>query len=631
MDIKEAKEDFIKSLRVALNCALIYFKEHPLVKNSIEDLSQKIKVLSNFSDTIEISITPSNIFLGKEPFARSKLNQELAELFHFRKLKKIIFDAKRLTSDELISFIYILAKPPKEIFKEGGVEKLIKINEITNILVEELDYSYFLEGDGEKYKDIWEAILADTTSNKDMLKTSEFISIFDKVLERFTSNLFIQNDTVREKITNFLKYIKEVDRAKSLYFSKKIFHIVISDKDILQHEFFYKLKELFEGLKTLELVDILYEEIVTNNNFDQKSFVIFFDLFDVNTHKEVASLLKTKLKDLPSANLFIKKFKNLFFDNNTISGIYQPLLLSLSKGISPNGQISLDHNVLLKNYHFILLYLLDNLKSQKKIDFIFEQLIEQTKFFIEKKEFKVLENLLVKLEQRKNFFETSKFEEFKKRLGFELEEMAIKGSLSFDNIFLLDKIRESKYDFLFYLNLIFGEIKINPSILYLFFKLHKNNKQLFYTQLNKYKNNIKFLLVIIDNLSYIDLPESFEAIKYVFFLSNNFIKHKALDALEKLSIYDKDFFYSLLKSSDIYLKKTAFRILAKEQDTKKEAVKILLSIFNPFGIRNKVLLENLKLIEEMPLSDIREDLIIFSKKIFFNRTIAKRIKKIIKS
>ncbi|MCM8830941.1 MAG: hypothetical protein NC918_01950 [Candidatus Omnitrophica bacterium] len=630
MNIIEAKEDFIKSLRVALNCVSIYFKEHPLVKNSIENLNQKIKILSSFVDPIEISITPSTIFFGKESFAQSKLSQELAEFFHFRKLKKIIFSTKTLTADELISFIYILAKPPRDIFKEGGMEKLIKINEIVNISVEELDYSHFLEVDAEKYKDIWEAILADIASNKDTQRYDEFINIFNKILNYTNTRELIQNNALRENIKNFLKYIKEIDNAKSLQFSKKLFHKVVSDKDILQDNSFYKLKELFAELKNFEIADIFCEEIIANKNFDQKSFIIFFHLFDIDTHKEISSLLKTKLKDLSSDKLFIKKIKDLFFSlNNAIPESYQPVLLSLSKDIFPTGQISLDYDALLKNYHFILMYLLDNIKSQKKINFIFEQLIKQTKFFIEKKEFEILKNLLVKLEQKESYLDAIKLDEFEKKIGFELEEMAIKGDISFDNIFLLDRIKESKYDFGFYLNLIFDETKINPSILYLFFKLYRN-KQLFHIQLNKYRNDIKFLVKMIDNLSYIDLPESFETIKHIFFVSNDFVKHKALDAMERLSIYDKDFFYELLRSSDIYLKKVAFKILAKNTNTKKEAVKILLNIFNPLGIRNRILLENLKLIEEVPLLDIREDLMFFAKKNFFNRTIRQKIKKIIK-
>jgi hypothetical protein len=80
----------------------------------------------------------------------------------------------------------------------------------------------------------------------------------------------------------------------------------------------------------------------------------------------------------------------------------------------------------------------------------------------------------------------------------------------------------------------------------------------------------------------------------------------------------------------VLLKKEALVVLMRDEAHKKKAIEILLSIRNPFGIKNRAILENIRIIEEVGLKEAKAYLISIGKKQFFwNRDIKREVQEIL--
>lgn len=131
------------------------------------------------------------------------------------------------------------------------------------------------------------------------------------------------------------------------------------------------------------------------------------------------------------------------------------------------------------------------------------------------------------------------------------------------------------------------------------------------------RQEVEFMEEIIKNLKSTKLAAIYKIYKDIYSFSNEFIKIEVLKAMRDLAEYDAEFLFGILERENVYLKKEALFILIRDESVKKRVAGALLSIPNFFGIKNKVVLENLKLIEELGLKEATEHLVILSKKIFF--------------
>jgi hypothetical protein len=100
--------------------------------------------------------------------------------------------------------------------------------------------------------------------------------------------------------------------------------------------------------------------------------------------------------------------------------------------------------------------------------------------------------------------------------------------------------------------------------------------------------------------------------------------------MQVLSMFDKELLFSILQKKDVNLKREALVILAKEEQAKREALKILLCIPNPWGLKNKVILQNSIIIEELGLKEGREYLEeLIRRRFFWNKQIRKKAQEIL--
>ena len=93
--------------------------------------------------------------------------------------------------------------PPDKILKQGGIREIIKKENLTNISVEELDYSQLLLGEGEEIKDIWPYLLQEAVTNPNRDKIIQAADSFDKIAHDFQASDIFENADLSENFTRF--------------------------------------------------------------------------------------------------------------------------------------------------------------------------------------------------------------------------------------------------------------------------------------------------------------------------------------------------------------------------------------------------------------------------------------------
>jgi hypothetical protein len=105
---------------------------------------------------------------------------------------------------------------------------------------------------------------------------------------------------------------------------------------------------------------------------------------------------------------------------------------------------------------------------------------------------------------------------------------------------------------------------------------------------------------------------------------------EVLRAAPGLAKYE-EFLLSVLKSEETFLKKEALNILAKDETTKKQALEEVLCLLSPWGKKNKVIIENITIIEGLELKAAKPYLLSLSKRLFFwNRNVRKKALEVLK-
>jgi len=135
---------------------------------------------------------------------------------------------------------------------------------------------------------------------------------------------------------------------------------------------------------------------------------------------------------------------------------------------------------------------------------------------------------------------------------------------------------------------------------------------------------MEFLKNITESLGNVDSPLSLESLKYIFSLGGDWLRLNVLKAMQKLSVHDENFLFPLIKKKDYHQRKEAAAILARDEDTKEKIIEELLSIHGPLGRKNKILRQNIIIMDEVDLREAKDSLLEFSqKKFLWNKKLRK--------
>lgn len=623
MDKDEALIEFLNGLRIVLSNASAYQKDHPYFIKSVQDFKLKVDALLAYLSPIKIDIAPESIFMDGKYWKKQTVHIELANLFHIRKIKSIQFSAG-ITNEELVDFLSSVALPVREILKQGGPQVILRNKKNPHISLEELDYSGFLHGEGEEVKDAWALLFKEAIEEKDLSKINEFANNFEKIIKKFKVKDFSENEELRENLYNFLSYLKATQKDKFCDCARVIFNQLLKDKEALYDERLNKIKSLFINLDNNDYACMFWDGVLEDDAFDALNLNLFSQLVGEERQKEIVSTLmnrapdKESLRNNPTA---VKKIQDLLTLSSTqlVSDVYKNILSTLFKDISFEKGLSFDRNLLNINYRFILLNMLAQERHKKRLVLILERLAKTWDEIAKEKDFKYVKSLLEILEQRKkeNAGFISLCAELDEHISRFIESNVWEAEASSDFVDLVEKVEKSALGADFYLHKIFVEGKVNPYGLKLFFKFFPEKLDLFCKNLAEKRSDIEFQAKVVEAIGKIDSPNTLEILKRIYNPAIRVIKIEILKAMQHLSKIDEEFLYSILKGRDAPLKSEAMAVLSKDPRTRRRAIDIFSSIISPWGTKNKIILENIMIIEEFELKDASFYLTELSKKPFF--------------
>jgi len=623
MTKEEALNDFLRGLRIALNNALAYPKSHPYFVKSAENFKQKIDAVFAFLEPVRVGIGVNLLSIEGVNYDKADFHLELASIFHLRKIKGIEFK-KGVGIEELVDFLSALSSAPKEIIAQGGINTILDKQKHPCILVEELDYSQLVGGEGEEYKDIWKYLLSQAVIKQDEGKIKELASDFDKIIAKFNAADLTNDQTLRENLRGFFGHLKGREKEKFYSCTKSLLKSFLSDKSMLEEVDLSKTKSLFQECQKDDIAEVLLGTISKDASYNNLSFGLFARLFEEGKHREIASALGTRLQNpefLKANPQVVKKIKELFYapSDSPILPLYRNALSWLSDENLPKDRFYFDHQALSKNYRMLLLNLFAGEKERESLSVILERMPQAFQEALENKDSQYLKSLLETLRKREAQEPSyaSLFEGLEGQISSFVENVLWQGNASAEIEYLLDSLKKTSLDAPTYLKRIFEENKANPRVLKLFFRFFPEALPVFYKNLEGKHSDIEFLVEMIQNLSALNNPPSLEALKYIYSFANELLKIETLKSMQKLSVMDEEFLFSVLAAGTISTKKEALIIISRDEQAKKETIDSLLLLKSPWGRKNKLILENISIIEGLGLKEAVGCLKALSKRRFF--------------
>lgn len=632
----QAYDNFLKSFRIALTNTSVYFKEHPLFIKSIENLRNNINQLLFSAKTLVIGVTPDSLLFGEDCLKDQRLYREIAGFLHHRKVKTLTLK-EGVNNQELISFLVNVNLSPRDILFKGGLSNILKEERLSCITVEDLDYSQLLRDGGEEYGDIWLFLLKKGLKQGDSKAIDGLAGDFKKVLKKIRVADLVENKGVNESIAGLLQYLKEKDIDKFSQCSRELTKSVLKSRDRLGPEQIEKFKKLLNGMNTKDISDVLIDQLKSGEKADSFSLNLFSKLIGRNGHKGVAGFLTEKLdkdeqlnkdpkvisgiKDLLSSPDFSSHESKIYYDN----------LRAILKNITLGDGSRFDRNQVVDNYRFILMDLFVLETSPERLELVVTTLLSELGRALKANDQKYLENFqeaLAKKNERCNF--KSHFSEIHRDISVFLEEIIFDEGYALDLGSLTDIIDSSSREAEFYIDKIFKETKATPSIIKLFFKLFPEKLPLFYAGLEKKISDLQFIEKVMDGLAMVDRSLSLDILKHIFSSANSFLKIKALEKMAQLRLNDENFLLSIINEGGFLQRKQVLLILAESSSLREKAVRILLKVSNPFGLKTKAIEENLKLIDEVFFPEAEPYLTALSRyRFFWNKNIRVKAKEIL--
>ncbi len=620
MDKEEALHEFIKGLRIAFNNSLAYPRQHPYFIKSVEDFRQKIDILFNFLSPVKLNITPEALFLDDRYWVKPSTYIELAQILHQRKIKAIEL-RPGLSTNELADLLSALALSPKDIVKSGGLGAILKKAATAYITVEELDYSELLrmQGAGED-SDIWRYLFKGAIASRDVNRINEIIEGFPEVCKNIDVKDLVADDELKQDLIDFFRYLKENNKKGLSDCLSAFFNYLVGSKNTLSQEETRSLKDLFRGFSESDFADILWAQVSKTDNLDP----LFLNLFSIFSQGALSDKTASFLSEnfsvegaLKKDHLSLKRVQAFLSNNDSlsVSPVYRNILLSLLKDISYGENFYFDPKELRVNYCFVLLNMLDQKKDSAEIKFILASLDKEWSFIAENKDFEYIKYLLQVIgnKQKEGAISSEEFDGLKNKIEVFIEESAWDDLSSYDLEYLLGLLEESRKGSQFYLNKMFQEDKINVYGLKLFLRLFPVELDLFYSGIKSKQHDLEYLIRMVKAIAGLGSNLSLVILKRIYSFSNELVKFEILTAMHNLPVLDKEFLLSVLKEKSRILKKEAFKVLLSEGESGKAGIAILLRPYSPLGSNNKIILENMTIIEELDLKDCSSYFIPFTK------------------
>ncbi len=628
MTKEEALQDFLKSFRLALKSASLYPKEHPAFRQSIQDLKEKRDILLKFCPGLKIAFTPHSVVAEGKTWEKDKLWEEMAHFFHIRRIMSL--EAREeATIDDWQAFIGLLSFTPQEIAKAGGIHHLLEREKIAPFAVEELDYSELLASEGYEIKDIWTYLLSESVRAGNPQKIRQVAASFPRVISEINLARILED---REKLEDFGQFFACLESEAEEEFQRCALETVkkiLREKSITEEAQLRELRDIAAGARDQDLAQVLLREMAAGGQTDALSLDILLRLLGPERCWRVASHLEEEARRNPGLfeqSPHLKEKIERFLAGGlppSLSPYYREAFSSLLGEISTHKKPALDRDLLRRSYRSMLLNLLAADPRKEAASGLLAAILGEWESLIQDKDFEFPTSLFEILEKKAEALSAEPlFSKIRAKLTDFIEKSILKGEDQPELTEFIRRLPRSALGVNYYLETIFTEHKITPTILRTFFRLFSDGIFYFNLNLDQKKSDRNFLERMTESLAEVDSPHSLATLKSIFGLGDRLIKLKSLRAMRQLSTYDEHFLLPLLRKGDYSLRKEALIILRKEEESRKKALKMFFRIRSPFGVRNRVLLEHLRIAAGIELRESAEQVARLSqRKFIWNKTL----------
>jgi hypothetical protein len=637
MDKEQALEELFKSLKISLKSASLYSEEHPAFVKSVGEAKEKIDTLLNFLSPLRIDVTPNSLWVDGKSWEKGQLYGDLAGLLHNRRIKTMEFKPG-ITVEEMVTFLMKLFLPPEDIIKGGGLNEVLKKENVSHVSVEELDYAPLLGGDEEEIKDIWPYLLQEAVEKEDLQKIGQLAGNFKKFIGDIKTKELFEDDEIRGNIEKFFSFLKDRDRDKFSECTKYLYKSILKSKDTLEGVNFDDLRRVFKDLEADDIASVLWEEMATDRKFDAMSFHVFSQITEKDKDEEIANSLAEIFKrefSEKSTPLVREKMDELLSDSARpyISETYRQIFLSLLKDISIRGKITLDQNLINRNYRFMLLNLVEKENRGARLLPLLEKIETEWQKIIDEEDLEYLKGLLTVLDGKRSELSSEPvFMKLNEHISYFIDNAILQGGATSKYDDIIPYMKESAVGSNAYIEKIFKEKNTDSLILRFFFKLFPDDLPTFEVKLKESFDDLEFIKKITESLGSVDSPLSLESLKYIFSIGGDWLKLRALKSMQQISVHDENFLLPLLKKKDFHQRKEATAILIRDEDTKDKVIEELLSVHAPLGKKNKILRQNIIIIDEVDLREAKDRLLELSRKrSLWNKKVRKAASKVLEN
>ncbi len=618
MENKDSFEQCMSIFKKYLHISSFYAKDHPLFLKATGDFKNELDPLLFSLERLRVKIAASYLMVGETKYDKPQF-QELARRLHIRRIKSIEL-RKGITSMELGVLLNIASVPARELRQQGGLSRLFKQEEMGHLTVEELDYSDLLKANTGEYKDIWMYLLSDAVESKDDSQINDLSDSFGKMMGYFSLQEFIENNEMKENIRRFFDHLRERgDRRFTSCLAEMTKHLSRSGPDLAPPDL-VKIKAFFDGFKPEEIAQVLVDDIANSADFDSLSFQLFSKVVDPQKHEQIAASSAQKIgASAENKQKIVQRLQKLFSvsDTSSVSDIYRNTLAAYLKNATFEKTLAFDREHAQANYRAILLNLIEQEQHEDRLEEIVAAVQHEFKPGSAGVDFAYLRLLIGGIQSKKRLFPQAAvlFARLEKDIAAFVESGIWEEHFPAELAGFLDELHTSALGNDAYMEKIFTGRRVNAVAMKLFLKFFAGSLPAFYVQLDASYADIEFIERIIESLRAADGQPALEVLEHIYLFSTGYLKTEAVRAMRDMKAFDKPFLLSVLREGDAFLKQEALFALAREESSRREAFEELFLLKNPWGLKNRIILENIAVVEWLDLRSAREYLVQLTKKL----------------
>ncbi len=616
--------DFFKFFRLAVRQAALYPEDHPAQRAFLLELKGKIDALLTSKDHIRLGITPRALKLEAGPLLDDPVSQEMAKFFHARRIQALEF-IRGVSEEELRILIKSLSRSGRETDLSREIKPPLEEKDIPHVKVQWLDYAPLLRPEGgEEIEDVWAYLLEQALQRRESKEVQLAVLGLTQGLERFPLKDLGSLDRVWPQWPAFFSLLKEKDKRGYKTIASAVVKNVMQEPPLSPSPALEeKFSALFDNFDEETLAASLAEIFRQDPLFDPDKLSWWFRLTKTKKHGLLATFfarqLETKLFSVP-ASLLRQKLTSFIqgYSTNPYPVPYYQAFLSLLEKLPTEERLKLSREELWKHEIALCLFLAQDEKKPEEVIPQFELLARSLTRMIESRAFFLLKSFHRFLVERADLL--SSHEDYPgtlRRLAGFVEELILAEEDFPEKDYFVANLKKSALGVNYYLEKIFGEGRVSPAILQLFFRLFREH--IFYFDLNldeKAKDKV-FLEKMITALSDVDSPASFVALKNIFNLGDASLRSQALRAMARISTLDENFLWPHFLKPPLSWQREALLLLRKKPKALEQALGLLFNQRSPLGLNNRRLIEAVNLVEEIGLAEARPYLHLLAGRCFF--------------